>query len=137
MNSEQLNVFQKIVLSTIVPLFLPVFILFEQLGFNIVYDLLVAPFIGLKRIGYFEARKMVREENFGKDLCGFFQAMFRMQKASSIRLSNLTSSIEVGFCPIKHLDKRAEVRYPDHHERFFEADQIDEMRKVLETVGSV
>ena len=137
LNSERFNAFQTAVLSTIVPFSLPVFILFEQFGCNIVYGLLVAPFIGLKRIGYFEARRMVREEDFGKDMSGFFQVIFRMQKAFSIRLSNLTSSIEVGFCPIKHLDKRAEVRYPDHHERFFEADQLDEMKKVLETVGSV
>ena len=66
-----------------------------------------------------------------------FRVWLKMFKNVALRAAMDLDQIESSWCPLVHFEKRKGVIYPSHHERFFGPHELEKMRDVLRTVGTV
>jgi len=117
-------------------LFVPVILIFE-LGIQIIYNLLVSRPLGMHRVTIAQAAAVLEHDYYGSRYPLLGRLYLRAVKSLVLRFSMALEQIESSFCPLKHLETRAGIVYPSHHDKFFGPHQIEEMRHVLSTVGTV
>ena len=128
---------KKAAIGTLAALALPASLVAQFVGVGLIYDNLIAKPIGLRTRSRSEVGALLDGRDYAARCGRLARALLRHQKNLGIRLGSLLEQIESAFCPLKHLERRAEVVFPDHHDRFLDPDQLDEMRKILCTEGSV
>lgn len=116
---------------------LPLGLAFELLGVRIVYDVLVSRPLGMHRTTSREALDALRAGGFASGWGSFGRAMIRFHKQTFLRFSLALEQIESSWCPLRHFETREGIVYPEHHARFFGPAEIDAMRELLSTVGTV
>lgn len=126
---------RKALASLIVLPFLPL-VLFFELNFQVIYNIMVSRPLGMHRISMSEANQVLRNENYANQYPSFARLATRMAKSTVFRFSMALEQIESSWCPLKHLENREGVVYPSHHEKFFGPHQLEEMREVLLTRGT-
>lgn len=114
-------------------LYLPFIALLQWISLSVVYEILVAKPLMLPAMGEAEAKRRLH----ALPVYAAAGRLLRAEKLFALRLSFALAQIESAWCPLKHLDRRPEVSYPEHHANFFEADQLDEMRELLVERGTV
>jgi hypothetical protein len=126
----------KLYLLALIPVFLPLLIIFEA-GIQIIYNILVSRPLGMHRISRSEAKKIITQQRFAEQLPLPGRLMAREAKSIVLRFSMALEQIESSWCPLKHLETREGVVYPKHHDKFFGPHELEKMREVLSTVGTV
>lgn len=116
---------------------LPFAIIGDFLCLRLNYDRLIAPLLGMHSTSYGEIQNQLLNENWGKNLHPLTRVFFIYTKNVFARIELLLEQIESSWCPLYHLENRTEVVYPKHHQHFFKKDELDKMREVLSTNGSV
>ncbi|GAV20427.1 hypothetical protein MMIC_P1392 [Mariprofundus micogutta] len=104
------------------------------------YNITISPPLGLHRVSMKEAYDKMSETGFGDEFTVFGKVgstFLRYEHSCALLLANALEQVESQWCPIKHLDKRPEVVYPEHHEFFVERCELCELKKILCTEGSV
>ncbi len=118
-------------------IFLPLFYIIEFLGIEIIYGILVSRPLGMHRTTPGEISSSLMKQSFATDPESIFSRYLLRYKVVSIRLLALLEQIESSWCPLKHLKAGKEFHYPEHHKNFYNAYEIEKMRKVLQTTGTV
>ena len=111
--------------------------LFWELCFVIGYDGLAAIFLGVHRIAPRAAWRTVRAGHYGAVHGALFRAWLCAVKASLLRLSGCLEQIETSWCPLRHIGGAETAVYPEHQRHFFGRDQLEEMRGLLRSKGSL
>ncbi|MBI2889480.1 MAG: hypothetical protein HYY13_01730 [Nitrospirae bacterium] len=104
---------------------------------RIIYDLMVSLPLGMHRVGFGEARRMLAGHGYGAGLGTVQGALLRLGKNTMLRFSLALEQIESSWCPLKHYETREGIVYPEHHKKFFGPDEIERIREVLSTEGTV
>ncbi len=125
------------VLTIWLVLFSPLICLAEIISIQIIYNIMVSRPLGLKRITLDEAYNEIEDSGFASKFSVLPRSLLRYHKSFEIRLENALEQIETSWCPLKHLDTDRDIVYPDHHRKFFGRDQIEQMKKILQTDGTV
>ncbi len=128
---------RRIVALFVVAFYLPVLAILQVITLHVIYELLVArplALVSMQRIA--AVRKLNAIPAYAKDQTSLFQVLMRFEKLFALRLAFALAQIESAWCPLKHLDRRAEASYPDHQRQFFDADQVGEMLETLSEEGS-
>lgn len=133
---KPLSFLAKIYLSLVMLAFLPLLLIFE-LGVQIIYNILVSRPLGMHRISMDEAHDILSKERYAEKLPLLGRAMTLAAKSVVFRFSMALEQIESSWCPLKHLETREGVVYPKHHDKFFGPDELEKMRQVLSTEGTV
>lgn len=131
-----LPLWRKVLASLLIIPFVPLLAFFE-LNFQIIYNVLVSTPLGMHRISMNEANQVLEKEQYAKQYPAFARIPTLMAKSVVFRFSMGLEQIESSWCPLKHLERREGVVYPSHHSRFFGPHQLEEMRQVLSTKGTV
>ena len=113
------------------------FNIFMELSFQIIYNILVSRPLGMQRISIKETAEIMRENGYAAQFPLFEKMVIRSGKNTMFRFLMGLEQIESSWCPLKHFEEREGVVYPEHHKKFFGQDEIQEMRKVLMTEGTV
>lgn len=116
---------------------LPVFVFGDWFGIRFLYDVLVSRPLGMHRVSYGEAKQMLAREGYGAQFPPASRVLLRYSKNMFLRFAMALEQIESSWCPLKHFETRQGIVYPKHHERFFGPHEIERMRQVLSTEGTV
>lgn len=135
-NLSELSWWRKALASLLIIPFLPLVIFFE-LNFQIIYNVLVATPLGMHRISMDAAQRILSAEKYANQYPLFARVPTYMAKSVVFRFAMGLEQIESSWCPLKHLERREGVVYPSHHDKFFGPGQLEEMREVLSTRGTV
>jgi len=133
----EISAAKKCVIFIIAVMLTPVFLLVEFFGIEMIYGILISRSLGMDRKSPVEIRKRLKKIDYASNFGPIAATALFHQKVFALRLQAALEQIESSWCPLKHLDRRDEARYPEHHKNFFEPDQIEEMKKVLQTEGTV
>jgi len=129
--------FRRFFALVLLACYFPALAILQVITLNVVYHLLVARPLALgsmpRNVGL---RKLNGIIAYAKIELSLFSRLLRFEKLFALRLSFALAQIEASWCPLKHLDRRAEASYPDHHRHFFEADEVEEMLVTLAEEGS-
>lgn len=128
----------KRVLATFSALvFIPFILVGDFLCVRLNYDMIIAPFLGMHSTTFSEIQKALIAEEWGKNFNPVGRFLFIYAKNVFRRIALLLEQIESSWCPLYHLEKRVGVVYPEHHKNFLQKHELDKMREVLSTRGSV
>ncbi len=117
-------------------MFYPFFYIIAFFGIEIIYDILVSRPLRMHRTTSEEISSNLKQKGFCAGRKGMSVRFLRRQKVVAIRLLAVLEQIESSWCPLKHIAKGKDLHYPEHHKNFFEAHEIEKMRKVLQTTGT-
>ena len=132
-----INWLRRFLALVMLAFYFPVLAILQATTLHVVYDLLVARPLALNSMPRKAGLKKLNGITaFTKIERSLFSWLLRFEKLFALRLSFALAQIEASWCPLKHLDRRAEASYPDHHRHFFEADQVEEMLVTLAEEGS-
>jgi len=120
----------------VVMIMLPIGVIFE-IGFQLIYNMLVSRIMGMHRVSMREARLLLDRYPYDNDFPASTGKILLFLKNSFLRFSMALEQIESSWCPLRHYPAKEGIVYPTHHRRFFGPDEIEEMRKVLSSVGTV
>jgi len=127
----------KVPLLTVLGLlFVPALLIFE-LSLQVIYNILVSRPLGMHRVTMAQASAMLAHNQYASQYSWLGRFYLRAVKSLVLRFSMGLEQIESSWCPLKHFETREGVVYPSHHEKFFGPHEIEEMRHVLSTVGTV
>jgi hypothetical protein len=129
--------FWKWPLVTLVAVPLLLWLAITEVAVQLIYNVLVSRPLGMHRTSMAEANAVLRRENYAGGHPALRRIALRTYKSAWLRFSLALEQIESSWCPLQHFEKRAGVVYPKHHAKFFGPDEIEEMRRVLATVGTV
>lgn len=131
-----LALWRRLLLAPLLLAFMPMNIVFE-LALQVIYNIMVSRPLGMHRVSMAEAAAVLEKEGYGSQYSAPARFMLRLAKSPLLRFSMALEQIESSWCPLRHFETRKGVVYPKHHDRFFGPAQIEEMRRVLKTVGTV
>jgi hypothetical protein len=97
---------------------------------------LIALFLGYHWAGNRKAWRELAESDYAGKQTLVLKWLVRCAKLSAGTLLTNLEQIETSWCPLKHIETRSTVN-PDHHELFFERDEVAEMYQALEKKGTV
>lgn len=133
---EKIGFIRHVMLFFVMCLLIP-FNLFMELSVQIIYNILVSRPLGMQRISIKEAAEIMKKNGYAAQFPPFEKMVIRSGKNTMFRFLMGLEQIESSWCPLSHFEKREGVVYPEHHKKFFGQDEIQEMRKVLKTEGTV
>lgn len=137
-NKADIGRFRRLGAVVLLAAYFPALAILQAITLHVVYELLVARPLGLQAMSRRDGmQKLNAIPTFATVTRSFFSRLLRFEKLFALRLSFALAQIESSWCPLKHLDRRAEASYPDHHRNFFEADQVEKMLVTLAEDGSV
>ncbi|AFM13888.1 hypothetical protein [Turneriella parva] len=128
---------QKLIALPFLLMYIPVLVIAQWVTLHIIYELLVATPLGLRNLPANAARQQLDELPAYADTHSWFMRVVRFEKHFIIRLAYALSQIEAGWCPLKHLETRPGVEYPEHHRHFYQADEVELMLATIVDHGSV
>jgi len=134
---QEVPAWKKLIIALVLALIMPILIITQTMMFQFVYNILISRPLGMKRMSRREAYREISDIGFASQLGFMAGTLVKYQKSCDLRLENALEQIESSWCPLKHLDQREEVVYSRHHKNFFDPDQIEEMKKVLQSEGTV
>ena len=111
--------------------------LFYELNVQIIYNLLVSRPLGMQRVSMTEARQVLEADGYASGYPAVSRALIGAAKSVMLRFALALEQIESSWCPLRHYERREGIVYPEHHKRFFGPDEIEAMRHVLLTEGTV
>ncbi|MDR2852312.1 MAG: hypothetical protein LBV61_04555 [Burkholderiaceae bacterium] len=126
----------KAVLALLMLVIWPLLLIFE-LGVQIIYNILVSRPLGMHRVSIAQARQILNRQAYARQLPVFGRLPLLAAKNLCLRFAMALEQIESSWCPLKHLETREGVVYPKHHDKFFGPHELEKMREVLSTVGTV
>ena len=112
-------------------------VLFYELNVQIIYNLLVAPPLGMHRVSIKQAGAVLDAKGFASRYPAPSRFLIRSAKNTMLRFALSLEQIESSWCPLRHFEQREGIVYPEHHKKFFGPDEIEAMRQVLLTDGTV
>ncbi|MEN8141347.1 MAG: hypothetical protein ABFR97_09015 [Thermodesulfobacteriota bacterium] len=133
----QIAWWKKLIVAAVLLPCLPLLIVVHLIGISLIYNLLVAPILGMHRLSGRYVWLRLRREGYGERFPWLGWLAIRLFKYFSIQLDNALEQIESAWCPIRHLEQGAADVYPPHHKNFLEAGQTAELREILLTDGTV
>jgi len=104
---------------------------------HLLYGVLISRPLGLHRLSRAEADERMERADYAADRPTVLRRLLRGQERFALQLEGALEQIESAWCPLKHLKQTPEMKYPDHHRKFFEPHQIEAMRCTLRTAGTV
>lgn len=135
--AADLHWFRRLVAGLVLAFYLPILAILQVITLHLIYDLLVAQPLGLHSMPRIAGlRKLNGISTYTKIHFSPFSILLRFEKLFAIRLSFALAQIESSWCPLKHLDRRLEASYPEHHQSFFHADEVADMLATLAEEGS-
>ncbi|MFY9178617.1 MAG: hypothetical protein WAO12_02420 [Venatoribacter sp.] len=135
-NLEELSLTRKLLALLLVIPFVPLIIFFE-VSIQIIYNILVSRPLGMHRTSIDEAHQVLMQDKYAEQFPPASRFPVLAVKSMVFRFAMALEQIESSFCPLKHLETREGVVYPSHHSKFFGPNQLEEMREVLSTKGTV
>lgn len=127
---------KKLLIAPVLIAFVPLMLVFE-LALQVIYNIMVSRPLGMHRVSLAEAAAVLEKDGYGNQYSAPARWLLRTAKSPLLRFSLALEQIESSWCPLKHFETRQGVVYPKHHDRFFGPHQIEEMRRVLTTDGTV
>ncbi|WP_374594678.1 hypothetical protein [Aquabacterium sp.] len=127
---------KQAVAAVVAVLLMPLLVVFEA-GVQIIYNLLVSRPLGMHRVSIVEARRVMSRAGYAAQRPWIARVPLRAAKSIVLRFSMGLEQIESSWCPLKHFETREGIVYPRHHDKFFGPHEIERMRQVLSTVGTV
>lgn len=127
---------KQAVVAVVALLMLPLQVVFEA-GLQIIYNILVSRPLGMHRVSIAEAHRVMVNEGYAAQRPWLGRVLLRIVKSTVLRFSMGLEQIESSWCPLKHFETREGIVYPKHHDKFFGPHEIERMRQVLSTVGTV
>ncbi len=135
-SSGSLALWKRPVLLVLCLAYLPVYVMAE-LGLQIIFNILVSRPLGMHRVSIAQASAVLRRGNYAAAHGIFFGTWLRVMKSVMLRIAMCLEQIESSWCPLRHFERREGVVYPEHHKKFFGPDEVERMREVLRTTGTV
>lgn len=132
----ELPLWKKLAVALVLLLMLPLALVFE-LALQVIYNIMVSRPLGMHRTSMVEAAEVLADAKYGNQFSPPARWMLRNAKNPLLRFSLALEQIESSWCPLKHVERRTGIEYPRHHDKFFGPQQIEEMREVLRTAGTV
>lgn len=129
--------FYKKPLVMLISLLLGGFMIIGEPMLQIIFNILVSRPLGMHRVSIRAAQQMLSKHHYGATLPLPLKTALLICKNHTLRFSMALEQIESSWCPLVHFEKRQGIIYPNHHRKFFGADEIREMNHVLRTVGTV
>ncbi len=121
----------------LIALFFPIFLILELSGVDILYGILISRPLSMHRTTTKEVGIHIDRQEFNASQWGWASYLIKYQKIANIRLISALEQIESSWCPLQHNKNENNIKYPDHHENFFNGDQLEEMREKLLADGTV
>jgi len=134
--APRISLRQKVTSLPVLLIYLPVLTVAQWVTLHIIYEVLVAAPLGLYSLSADSAKSQLGQLPAYADSTTWFMRLVRFEKLFAIRMAYALSQIEAGWCPLKHLETRPGVEYPDHHRYFFTGDEVDRMLVTLVERGS-
>lgn len=131
-----LSLWRRLLASLVILLFIPLIVFFE-VSFQITYNILVSRPLGMQRLSIKDAYQVLAKARYASQFSLAVRLTLFAAKSTSFRFTMALEQIESAWCPLKHLENREGIVYPSHHDRFFGPNELEEMRAVLSTVGTV
>jgi hypothetical protein len=107
----------------------------EELTIRLLYGALIARPLGMSRTSRKEVDGALKQESFASNWGLVPRRAISLQRNLDIRASLALAEVESAYCPLRPPEPPAVPPY--HHDRFFRADQLGEMRMRLVNVGTV
>lgn len=127
---------RQLLLSTLMLAYLPLW-LGAEIGMQVIYNMLVSRPLGMHRTTIAEMRAMMDADGFADRQRGLLRLALRAGKSTAARFNLGLEQIESSWCPLKHFEQRKGVVYPKHHAKFCTAEELETMREILRTRGTV
>lgn len=134
---KQTSMMKRIAGTVAAILFLPFIVIGDIFCVRFNYDMIIAPLLGMHTTSFAEIQLQLHANQWGKNFNPLAKYLFVYAKNVFTRVALLLEQIESSWCPLYHLENRTDVVYPEHHQHFFKADELDKMRQVLSSKGSV
>lgn len=131
------SLYKKVIFIIMIVVLAPIFIFIHITGITIIYNILISKSLGMRRLTPREAWSNFDADNYGSKFGNFTKNAVCFMKYFSIHQLNALEQIESSWCPLKHFDNRPEVKYPPHHNKFYNHDEIEQMRDTLLNTGTV
>ena len=135
-SNAKLPIIKKVILIFILILYTP-FLVFYELHISILYNIMIAIPLGMNTYSYKEAMQVINNANFYSYQNGFLKVWFKTFKNQTIRFVMCLEQIESSWCPLTHFEKKQGIVYPKHHENFLGPNEIEKLKKIISTEGSV
>ena len=133
---KKLGLTQRFLLFLMSSILIP-FNLIMELHFQIIYNILVSRPLGMHRVSIKEASEIMKKNDYASQFSPFIKMVIRSGKSTMFRFSMGLEQIESSWCPLKHFEEREGIVYPKHHKKFFTHNDVQKMRELLKTEGSV
>lgn len=117
--------------------FIPFIIVGDIVCVRFNFDFIIAPILGMHTSSFNDVQKDLMNKNWGKNFNPLGKMLFIYAKNVFTRIALLLEQIESSWCPLYHLENRTDVVYPEHHKNFFKSHELDKLRDVLSSRGSV
>jgi hypothetical protein len=104
---------------------------------NLIYNLFISTMLGMKRTSLSSIYMKLKTIGYASNNIPVRGFALRLMKSYLLQISNVLEQIESAWCPIKHPKGIHTGNFPAHHKNFFEHDQIEEMKRILKTKGTV
>ena len=124
------------ILGMLAVLYSPAYVITE-LGLQVIYNLLVSRPLGLQRVSIAQASDILRKGHYASSHGLIFRTWLRLMKSANLRFAMGLEQIESSWCPLRHFERREGIVYPEHHKKFFGPGEIEAMRIVLSTTGTI
>lgn len=144
--NDQLNIagpkkiekgFFKLILIFPFMILMLIFLLVFELSFQLIYNLMVSRPLKFKRVAIAEVHQKLINKKYAINYGTWIRRYLLAYKNFILRLALALEQIESAWCPLKHLEQNGKAVYPPHHKKFFESNQIEEMRIILAMRGTV
>lgn len=129
-----LNFFNKIALL--------LYLIPQTLFFTLLFLITTIPtyilvkLLGLHRASFKKVYRTLKERDYANKFSPPMYIVVLFYKISAQIIAYNLEQIESSWCPIKHIDKKGFV-FPPHHQNFFHRTELELMKVVLETKGTV
>jgi len=130
------GVVRQAALFVLMVLMLPLGLLYE-LHFQVIYNLMVSGPLGMHRVSIKEAGRTLRDHGYADHHPVLLRGLLRSSKNLMLRFALALEQIESSWCPLRHFERREGIVYPEHHKRFFGPEEVDQMRLLLCSEGTV
>lgn len=106
----------------------PLWLAFDWYTIRFLYGLIISRALRMRRFSYAEGAAVVGAGDYAGQLPLPARTVLRVWKSSALALAMLLEQIESAWCPLRHFEAREGIVFPTHHDAFFGAAHVDELR---------
>ncbi len=107
----------------------PFWVLFDLYTVRFLYGVIISRCLRMPRFSWAEGAALLHEQNYAGQLAAPARITLRLWKNAALALAMLLEQIESAWCPLRHPSSGVGLVFPRHHDGFFGAGKIEELRE--------